>query len=134
MLEYTSGPDPLPRSSPEPYHTGTSINARIPTAMAQVGSCARRLAAIEKRRPAASEPTSQYAQTKGRCINSSRLPKIALPLRPKVINNKIATVATEIVSDTCHVLHHTETSQTNGATTAKIPKALTKSKPIACAR
>src|SRR6266480_6437860 len=127
MLEYAPAPDHLPRCSPEPYHTGTSINPTMPTATAQVGGCGRRPVAIEKRRPAVSEPTSQYAQTKGRCINSSGVPNIALPLRTKVISNRRATAATEIDSDTCHVLHRIARSQMSGATTAKIPNALSTS-------
>ena len=53
---------------------------------------------------------------------------------PKVINNRIATAANEIPSDACHILRHATKSQTSGAMTAKIPKALTKSNPIACGR
>src|SRR5262245_212223 len=134
MLEYATVHDHLGRCSPEPYQTGTSTNARRPRAMVQVGNCGRGPDAIEKRRPAVSEPTSQYAQTKGRCINSSALPKISLRLRPKVISNRIATAATEIPSGVCQVLRRSTSSQVSGATTAKIPNALSKSKPIACAR
>ena len=53
---------------------------------------------------------------------------------PKVINNRIATAATEIPSDACHSLRDATKSHTSGATTAKIPKASTKSNPIASGR
>ena len=42
---------------------------------------------------------------------------------PKVINNRIATAASEIASDACHSLRHATKSHRSGATIAKIPKA-----------
>ena len=92
-----------------------------PTAMVAVASCGRPAAIIEKRRPAVSEPTSQYAQTKGLCINSFDQKS---PLNPNVISKKIAVAATEIPSDACHVLFRNARKPNNRSDYGKNSEAI----------